>query len=117
MSNFRVYIIKCVKTEKCYISYTDSNNQRYNPLSYLYSIYKKNKDKYIELGKSIEEHGLKQHKCLFVKTGLTKDEASEVTNKLRENTSDRSLHDGNDNKSLFEKELSLIMNDVDIIDV
>ena len=116
MSTFRVYIIKCIKTDKCYISYTETENKNYNPVSYLYSIYKKNKDKYIELGKSIEEHGIKEHKYLFVKTGLTKDEASEVTEHLREKTGDRSLHDGVDKKSLFEKELALIMNDADIVD-
>ena len=109
-TSFRVYIIKCAKTEKCYISYTESPNKSYNPITYLNSVYKKTKDKYIELGKSIEEHGLKEHKYLFVKENLTKEQAIELTESLREKTVDRSLHDGA-TPSIFDKELAMILKD------
>jgi len=118
MATYRVYLIKCTVTDKCYISYTDSPNEKYNPLSYLNSVYRKGKEKYIELGKSIEEHGMKNHKYMFIKTGLTKDEASEVTNKLRTKTEDRSLHDGfGSTVSVFEKELELLKDDEELTDI
>lgn len=110
MSSFRVYIIKCVSTNKCYISYTESTNKDYNPLSYLNSIYKKNKDKYVELGKSIEEHGMKNHKYLFVREGLTKEQAIEITETLREGTKNRSLHDHYVD-CIFDEELKLIVDE------
>lgn len=115
--SFRVYIIKCLKTNKCYVSYTDSDNKNYNPLSYLNSVYRKNKDKYIELGKSIEEHGMKQHSFMFVKENLSKDKASELTTDLREKMSDRSLHDSVQRKESFLAELALIENDEPITDI
>ena len=113
---FRVYIIKCLKTNKCYVSYTDSENKNYNPLSYLNSIYRKNKDKYVELGKSIEEHGMKQQSFMFVRENLSKEKAAEITNKLREKMSDRSLHDSAQRKEAFLAELALIENEDDIVD-
>lgn len=106
--SFRVYIIKCLKDERCYVSYTESAKPDYNPISYLYSIYKKFGEKYITLGESIDEHGLKNHKFTFVMANLTKDEASQVTNNLREKLIDRSLNDVYDTKSIFEKELAML---------
>lgn len=109
-TSFRVYIIKCAKTNKCYISYTESPNKSYNPITYLNSVYKKTKDKYIELGKSIEEHGLREHKYLFVRENLTKEDAKDLTETLREKTKDRSLHD-DIAPSIFDKELEMLLNE------
>lgn len=105
---YRVFIIKCLKTNKCYISYTNSKNKSYNPLSYLYSIYQDEKLKYIELGKSIDEYGILEHKYTFVKNNLSKDKASEITDKLREKTQDRSLHDNVVKISYFDEELKYL---------
>lgn len=105
--SFRVYIIKCVVTDKCYVSYTESERQDYNPVTYLNSVYKKYGEKYITLGESIAEHGIRNHKYSFIKTGLTKEEATEISNRLRSKLGDRLLNDV-ESKFLFEKELSLL---------
>lgn len=106
--SFRVYIIKCVVNNKCYVSYTESDRSDYNPISYLNSIYKKYGEKYITLGESIQEHGIKNHKFAFVKTGLTKEQAKETSDNLRKKLSDRLLNDDLESKSIFEAELALL---------
>lgn len=112
---FKVYIIKCIKSNKCYISYTDSDNKSYNPVLYLNNVYKKDKTRYIALGESVEEYGLKEHKYEFIKENLSKEQAVSITEKLREKTKDRTLHDHLVKKSYFDEELALL-NDEDIND-
>lgn len=106
--SFKVYIIKCLVNDKCYVSYTESQKSDYNPISYLYSIYKKFGEKYITLGESIDEHGSKNHKFTFLKTNLTKDQAIETTDFLRKKLSDRLLNDIFESKGIFDKELALL---------
>lgn len=108
MSTFRVYIIKCLKTDKCYVSYTSSEKDTYDPVRYLNSIYEKDNSKYTLLGESIKEHGIKDHKFTFVKEKITKDEASEITNTLREKLIDRSLNIEKPKHNYFENELALL---------
>jgi hypothetical protein len=109
--SFKVYIIKCAITDKCYVSYTESPNPNYNPISYLYSIYKKHGEKYISLGESIEEHGLKNHKFTFLKTDLTKEQAVSTNEYLRKKLADRLLNDVYEAKVSFNKELALLEDD------
>lgn len=107
--SFKVYIIKCLKTDKCYISYTASKRDDYNPIRYLHSLYEKDKSKYTLLGESIDEHGFKEHKYAFIKTELNQEEASKLTNEYREKLKDRSLHVEVKKDNYFEEELKLLL--------
>lgn len=109
--SFKVYIVKCLVNEKCYVSYTESQKADYNPISYLYSIYKKHGEKYITLGESIDEHGLNNHKFTFLKTNITKDKAVAITDSLRKKLSDRLLNDVYESKVNFDKEFALLEDD------
>ena len=109
--SFKVYIVKCIVTDKCYVSYTESLNPNYNPISYLYSIYKKYGQKYITLGESINEHGIKNHKFTYLKTDLTKEEAIATNEILRKKLADRLLNDVFESKVNFDKELALLDDD------
>jgi len=59
---------------------------------------------------------MKQHSFLFVKENLSKEKAAEITTKLREKMSDRSLHDSAQRKESFLAELALIEDEDDIVD-
>jgi hypothetical protein len=107
--SFRVYIIKCLTTDKCYVSYTESTKSDYNPVSYLYSVYKKAHEKYLGLGESIDTNGMKNHKYMFVKKDLSKDEAADICKNLKEKLQDRLLNDVQDKKSYFDNELALLL--------
>lgn len=106
--SFKVYIIKCGVTDKCYVSYTESQKEDYNPISYLYNTFKKYGEKYITLGESIEEHGIKNHQFKFLKTNLTKEKAIQTSDYLRKKLSDRLLNDVYESKVNFDKELALL---------
>lgn len=106
---YRLYLIKCEVDNKCYVGYTDSKNEKYNPLSYLYNQFKRNENKYVSLGQSIKQNKYGKHRYDYIKSGLTKDEARDISEKLKEKLGERCLND-KPIKNYFEEELLLLEN-------
>jgi len=105
---YKLYMIKCEPTGKVYVGYTDSTNPKYNPISYLYNQYKNSNTRYVGLGESIKEHKFGSHQFQFMKENLTKDEASKLSDNLREKLKSKLLNDDVSKKNIFDEELSLL---------
>ena len=108
VSNFKVYVIKCKTSEKSYLGYTDSTNEKYNPLFYLYNKYKQDKSRYISLGESVEQYKLRDHITKFIKENLTKDEAINITKTIREKLGEKCLNDVPKSDDIFGDEMSIL---------
>jgi len=105
---YRVYMIKCKATNEVYIGRTDSDNEKYNPISVLYKRYKQDKSKYTKLGEAIEKNKFNNFVFTIVKSGLSNDESNDLVDSSRCKVKDRSLHDEPEDKSeLFKDEMCL----------
>lgn len=105
---YRVYMIKCKTTNQVYIGRTESENEKYNPISVLYKRYKADKSKYTKLGDAIVEHKFNNFAFTIVKEGLSDDESLALLESSRSKVKDRSLHDDElDKTELFKDDLAL----------
>lgn len=92
-TKYKVYIIKCIKTEQAYAGRTDSVNPKYNPISVLYNRYKKDNTKYVALGDCIKEHKFSNFAFTIIKENLTEEESDALLKKIKEHYADKSLND------------------------
>jgi len=113
---YKVYIIKNKVNGSVYVGRTDSDNGKYNPVSVLYSRFKKDDSKYTKLGNAIKEHGFKNFVFTFVKTDLSEDDSTKVMEIMKEKYHDKCLNDEvADSTPFFVDELKFL-SDAEFID-
>lgn len=80
----RIFVIKNMVTDECYYGVTTTKDiSKFNPIKFLYRFYMKDKNKFTNLGASIDEHTIVKFKYFFLKEIATKEAAIELCNELK----------------------------------